>query len=120
MSFNLGLIVDPSTGKMKLIVAGGFTASNTGIKSSEVFDLETLKWSYGPDLPGRLSLGATLQMNDTFVIIGGFNNEEGENYDSFYEYDQVTNSWVERAEKLTLGRHSVSAVLIPDEIAQCN
>ena len=49
-------------------------------KTSEILDLHTNEWRYGPDLPVTTDLwGArTVQYGDTFLIVGGAEKDTGE------------------------------------------
>ena len=106
-------MIKDQNGKFKVIAAGGYR-----MKSSEIFDIESRKWTNGPDLPNVIYHGESVQYKNTFLIVGGW---DGSNrFDSIYEYDIRTNQWIKRSEKLKRARLAFTAFLVPDEVAQCN
>lgn len=84
-----------------IIVAGGY--NNGPLESVEIFSLEFMKWSKGPDLPIKKAGMAAVQLKDTFVIIGGA-HEEGDGdwvyHGDIYKFNETSYTWVERPENL--------------------
>ena len=93
-------------------------AGGQNSKTSEIFDLATQTWRYGPDLPvsNQLYWGASVPYGDTFLIIGGYDYEYS---DSILSFDPTLDSWVELPQKLTQGRNKFAAFLAPDDFVTC-
>jgi hypothetical protein len=109
-------IVTHQDGKKELVVAGG-----CGESSSEIYSFESLSWRTGPVLPiaGDLCFGASVQYENTFLVVGGGNVISGEEPD-IYKYDPDNESWITLAENLKNGRERFAAFLVPNDYIQCN
>ena len=69
-------------------------------------------WHFGTDLPYVIYGGATVQLNNTFLIVGGFN---GTYLDTIWTFDVVAEGWTLLNEHLTIGREFTAAFLVPDD-----
>ena len=98
-----GLVTYPS-GENAVVAAGGFLGPN-----SLIFNLETETWRSGPDLPTHLEGGASVQFQDTFLVVSGrgaFDTETGLFVFSKSIFKFVTSpeeSWLELPQKLSEG-----------------
>lgn len=73
----------------------------------------------GPDLPIQLREFSMVSFNDTVVAIGG--KSFGYNSNSLFKLvcsDQIC-EWKEMSQKLRTGRFGFVAMLIPEEMADC-
>ena len=114
----VGGLVRGSGGKLKVVAAGGIDTSNAEMSSCEILDMDNpTGWTAGPLLPQPLQDAVSVPFGDTFLIVGGHDNDVGSN--NIYEYDNNMDSWITRPEKLTIGRYYPCALLVPDEVARC-
>ena len=63
----------------------------------------------GNDLPKPILYAATVEINDTFLLIGGLGEEE-EAYDTIYKYDN--GDWLEMPQKLSVPRFFSTAFIV--------
>lgn len=84
---------------------------------SYIFDLESLEWAFGPDLPqlGSWEYSSAVQFKDTFLLVGGHNANL-----AIYQFDQDNNDWIVRSETLTTARVSPAAFMVPNDAVNCN
>ena len=100
------------TGSTVFIVAGGYGDAGY-LDSVEILELSSLTWSQGPNLPFPIIRAASVPFGDTFLIVGGISNGDGEELKTILEYDPVEEIWLVRPEELSIGRdylHAVTAV----------
>ena len=101
-------LVTLKNGTRAVVVAGGVDERTT-----EFFNLDTKIWSFGPDLPYDINQGASVQVDDTFLIAGG---KTGSNYlENLIKFDTESESWIEMSQKLPIGRIRAAAFLVPDD-----
>ena len=84
---------------------------------AQIFDLDTLEWSFGPLLPRGLMMdvGSVVPFEDSFVIFGGsgFGRE-------IYQWDADSKDFVLRPETLSEGFHGARTVIpIPSSAVLC-
>ena len=113
-----GLVKRPN-GWLQVVIAGGLSAGNSDLASSEVYDIESQTWSTGPNLPSAWYVAASVPFGDTFLVVGG-DKFSGSSSNNIYEFDPAGNSWITRQEKLSLARYDHTAFFVPDEVAQCH
>ena len=71
----------------------------------------------GNALPKPILYAATVEINDTFLLIGGLGEEE-EAYDTIYKYDN--GDWLEIPQKLRVARFYSTAILVQkDSLTIC-
>ena len=112
-------LITKKNGQVSLVVAGGYNNSYDSIFSTEILDLTTLEWRFGPNLPDAISLGKSVSFRNSFLIIGGIIDDHGGRSNLIYEFDSDTENWIKRQEKLTKARNAFTAFLIPEELARC-
>ena len=88
-------------GTRVVIVAGG---DENAVDTVQIFDLSTEEWTIGAHLPYRVKDGRTVQLRDTFLIVGGIERFGGVYYDTILEFDPVSLDWVVRSETLSIPR----------------
>ena len=106
------------TKKNEIVVAGG-----TDSKTSEIFNLDTMKWRMGPDFPVITDLyGArAVQYQDSFLIVSGYDRGgRGTYLTSILKFDHVNYEWIALPSKLQKGRSLFAAFLIPDDYISCS
>ena len=91
-----------------IVVASGYL---TG-PGSEILSLEDNTWGYGPDLPYDIMDGASVQMEDTFLIVGGYTGSTFLN--TIWKFNTLTEDWTLHEQNLTIARDATAAFLVPD------
>ena len=91
----------------KMVVAAG----GNNEQSTEFLPVDGEAWHFGPDLPYRIELGASVQLQSTFLIVGGSN---GSNLDTILKFDVEAEEWI-LLEHLTNSRKYTAAFLVPDD-----
>ncbi len=101
-----------------IVVAGGDGGSRL-LQSSEIYNTGTGVWREGPPLPDAFDDMASVQYEDTFLVIGGFDGSSTR-LDTIYQYDPNSESWVLRPERLASPRGAMGAVLTGPPLANCS
>ena len=108
-----GLVTYPS-GENAVVVAGGYYRSN-----SVIFNLETETWRSGPDLPTRLGGGASVQLQDTFLVVTGNDPETGFESEAIYKFvTSPEEGWLQLPHKCRTV--TSDAILVPQDFIECN
>ena len=81
--------------------------------STEYLNLDDNVWKYGPTTPYEIQQGASVQLNDTFIIVGGQNLTNV--LDTLWTIDPINETWVLRDQKLSIPRYHAAAFLVPDD-----
>ena len=93
------------------------------IGDTEELDLDNpTEWTPGKSIPKPLDRGATVQFKNSFLLVGGFTNNDGYSVYSelIYEYNPEVDAWNTRAERLNIGRDHTAAFLVPDSVVNCS
>ena len=100
----------------EVVIAGG---SNT--KKSQIVDLDTYEWRFGPDLPvfDELSMPAAVQFEDSFLVMGGWDTLDHRYQDRIFKFDPVNYEWEILPHKLQMARSSFTAILVPSSYIPC-
>lgn len=115
------MITDKGTGKQYVVVAGGTGVGHDGdLDSVEFLDVSSpIAWRVGPKMPKALTLHKMVSLNDSVVVIGGF---DGFSYQSaIYELtcSRLNCQWETLSQSLEHARTNFVAMLIPDQVANC-
>ena len=81
-----GKVTNPATGKEEVVAAGG-ASDNVALSSTEIYTVEDNTWRQGMPLPKALKQAASLQYEDSFLILGG---HDGGCSDSIYKVESHT------------------------------
>ena len=85
-------------GRRQVVVAGGVIETTTD--RSKILDVGSRTWREGPPLPiDYIYYGRVLQQEDNFLIVGGVLLDDG-----ILEFNPLSESWVLRQERLSVGR----------------
>ena len=101
-----GLVTFPNGTKM-VVAAGGIFEKTTGLLS-----LEKGAWQSAPDLPFFIRDGASVQLENSFLIVGGDNDDDYLN--AIVKFDPVIGRWMVMEQKLSTARSQTTAFLVPD------
>ena len=102
------------------VVAGGFET-----KKTEILELPAGTWTEGPDLPFDIRSAASVQLEKTFLIVGGLSIEQdGQPLDTILRLnvgDDGTLSW-EQLENVRLSqpKSNFAAFAVPDNFVECS
>ena len=119
VDFSHAGLVTYASGRSALVVAGGKPRSGGFSNSSVIFDLDTETWRTGPDLPIGLYGGASVQLDDTFLIVSGLGSESGTSKSIFKFVTSPAEGWFELPKKLSEGWISFDAFLVPQDFMEC-
>ena len=99
----------------EIVVAGGVST-----RSSEIFDLDTNLWRWGPDLPVELDLqlAQALQFQDSFILIGGYDHGEGYQ-DTILKFNPDSYRWTKLPQKLRNARRYHAAFFVSNDYITC-
>lgn len=100
-----------------IVAAGGATGAGGDLASVEIYSLETGDWKNGTKLPMGMRLMAAVQLEETFMLVGGKQNKTY--LDSIYMYNEKKDIFVKTKEKLKKGRPELLAVLVPEKFNFC-
>ena len=83
--------------------------------TSEIFDLEMETLSAGPDLPGGSYWYGSQAVSymDTILLMGGKQEGDLSHQEGIHQLDLETMEWIERPERMKLGRVDHVAFEIP-------
>ena len=132
-----------ANGSVVVVAAGGAYSRNT----TEFLDFDgskDLKWSAGenvvslvrpeclmqpicfpgPDLPKHLLSFSMVEFDHTVVTVGGNGNDDGElNVDTIHKLvcsaADSSCEWIEMRQKLRVARQLLVAIMVPDELTNC-
>ena len=94
----------------RMIVAAGGAYE----QSTEFLIVDDDMWHFGPDLPFEIYGGASVQLQNSFLIVGGYNANIGNYLDTIWTFDIETEEWTELNQHLTTARRYTAAFLVPD------
>ena len=102
-----------------MVLAGGtsYYGSQSVRESTLVYDVEDDAWSNGPPLPGGLWIGRTVQLETTFLALGGAKDwPQNYNDGTIYEYDPVNLAWREQEDRLLEDKSGFFIMDVPEEV----
>jgi len=100
----------PGFGDKEIVVAGGTNIGNAR-DYVEIFNIANNVWRTAQPLPQTLLGAATVQYQDTFILVGG-RNSSLVTVDTLYMYQASDESWIELDAKLQSGKKDVIAMLV--------
>ncbi len=103
------------------MVAGGEYKVDTNWHPSshtEIYNTATQEWRKGPTLPHPIDDMSSVQYEDTFLLVGGRNSSH--EIDTIYQYDQTSETWILRPERLSIPKDDFGAVLTGPPVADCS
>ena len=86
-------------------------------RATQILDVSTLAWTVGGVLPNDLAYSGHVNLQGTTLAVGGWSGVYY--YDTILEWSPDTLSWFPRAETFTGGRKNLCAVMVDDELADC-
>ncbi len=75
-----------------MVVAGGFNSDSLHLDSTEIYSPGEDTWRYGGALPRRLRGGHSVQLEETFLAVGGATDDGGFS-DAVYAWDNAGEEW---------------------------
>ena len=105
-------LFENGNGEMELVVAGGRGSNGT----TEIFSPKHGTWRSGPLMPVVLEHGASVQYGNTFLAVGGMDNN-GTATKSVYMFDPE--GWIEMPQKMENGRAFFAAFLVDEDYLPC-
>ena len=83
---------------------------NDCYRSTEFLNLDEGYWYFGPDLPDKTYNGASVQLPNGFLVVGGYSNTN--ETDVIWKFD---GGWILLEQRLQIPRQVTSAFLVPDD-----
>jgi len=106
-----GLVLNEN-GEQEIVIAKDF--------STFVFSMANSEWREGPLLPQSFTNGASVQLRDTFLIVGGRNSVDDTIMNTIYKFDNIDFEWVRLEDAdLEIARMDAAAVAIPADFFNC-
>ncbi len=97
-------------------MAGGY---NGGYQShAEIYNTATQMWRQGPILPQPNAAMSSVQYKNTFLLVGGYNSKHY--LDNIFQYNQSSETWILRPERLSRARDWMGAALVGSPVADCS
>ncbi len=59
------------------------------------------------------------QLEDTFLLVGGFDGAEGEELDAIVRFDPLSYQWETLRQRLDVPRRGAAAVAVPADWVEC-
>jgi hypothetical protein len=103
-----------------IIAAGGWDGNY--MSTVEIYDEETGKWRFGPELPISLCCGALIEDPVGGIVLVGGENRDDLYHDSVYRLSHAgpDAEWVKMPQKLKTGRNRHVAFLVSDDVTTCS
>jgi len=83
-----------------------------------IFSLTDLTWRAGPPLPEEIDEIASIQLEDGFLAIGGYDTEYLSSK-AIFKFSQDTYEWTKQEEQLERGRENAIYITVPDDFVDC-
>ncbi len=106
-----------SSNRYDIVVAGG--VGGGPLDDSEIYNTATQEWRQGPTLPQPIYHMSSVQYEDTFLLVGG-DTFSGQYSDTIYQYEQTSETWIIREERLSKEKGYMGAVLAGPPAADCS
>src|SRR5215207_9399618 len=95
----------------KLYLLGGYPSSRQAVRTVQIYDIATDRWTHGPQLPQLNNHGMGAAVNGKIYLIGGQTLADGDPFvDTVYELDPARGTWVEKARMPTARSGGVAVV----------
>ncbi len=107
-----GLINNPENGIEVVIVEDGVT---------EIFNIRDEEWRTVSTTVESFEEASYAQIGDTFVVVGGYSNDESDYSDKIYKFDHINYEWILMTQRLHVPRSTYPGVVaVPDEFVNCS
>ena len=110
-------VVDGPDGK-EVVVVGGAVGGDEFDRTDrvEIYSVSKGTWTEGTPFPHTIDDAASVQFNGTFMVVGGYVEEQGDTDNRIYEYVPSTRTW--RLLPVTLKRSYQyhTAFMVPESI----
>ena len=100
-----------------VVVAGGYH-NHVILSHTEIYNTATQKWRQGPTLPQPNAGMSSVQYRNTFLLVGGYNSKH--HLDTIYQYNQSSETWILRPERLSRAKDWMGAALVGSPVADCS
>jgi len=89
-------------------------------EESAIFSISSKKWRNGPSAPGIHNVMATVQLEDTFVVVGGSSGPPTYTpYDTIFLFNATTHVFDLIEQRLLQAREETMALAVPDAFVSC-
>ena len=73
-------------------------------------------WHFGSELPIEMDRGTSVQLEKTFLFVGGYHNDSV--LDTIWKFDVDNEEWILMEQKLKYARMYTAAFLVPDHFCK--
>ena len=107
-------VVRDSSGKVQIVVVGGFDISTVSVDVVEIFDIEEKSWRTANNpFPTEIVHPSVAQHEDTFYILGGYISIfQSVLFDTIYRYEASDESWQLMPNRMKYGRFGATAMMV--------
>jgi len=103
--------VTNSLGRKEVVVAHN--------ELSVIFSFDSKAWRLGPPANGIFDYVESVQLEDTFVVIGGSASELPYAVDTIYKFNTESYEFDLLEQRLSRARMYTTAIAVPDDFAIC-
>ncbi len=102
-----------------VVVAGGFNSQQGHLNSTEIYSPLEDTWRYGGPLPVSVRGGMSVQLNSSFLAVGGVMSN-GSFSNAVYLFNETAETWSDSGIRLATPRAYAIAFMVPDEALNCS
>ena len=119
-AFSCSRIRDSKSGPYNIIVAGGLTILQRALlNSTEILNLTTQTWQFGPNLPLGLYKTQMVEHYKGGVVLIGGANVHNDPQDTLYHLPSENGEWYRMQKKMSQKRANPVAFLAPASFTNC-
>ncbi len=120
IAFSCSKIRDSTSRSYSIIVVGGLTSLQRSLlNSTEILNLNTQTWQFGPILPRGLYKTQMVEHYKGGVVLIGGANGQNDPQDSLYHLPSVNGKWYLMQKKMSERRTNPVAFLVPASFTNC-
>jgi N-acetylneuraminic acid mutarotase len=95
----------------KIYVLGGYPKGRVTVKTVQIYDIKTDRWTLGPPLPEPNNHGMAAVVDGVLYLIGGQTDAQRAYVDSVYALDPKAGEWIQKAKMPTKRSAGVPVVI---------
>ena len=114
-------LITREDGSVEIVVAGGGSRS-APTDTSEIFSFKTMTWRQGPLLPYAAVGIVGVQLETTFLAVGGSSDSQSfpdEKFKNLLQYDTINDDWISLPQKMEAGGWAYTAFFVDRDSVNC-
>jgi len=105
---------------VEVVIAGGFYDFDQFLNNVEIYNVAADEWRTSPNaFPFYVSNAKTIQLGDTFLVVGGYDEVDEIYLSSIVQFDVETDNWQIFGRSLNVPRSQEAVIAIPQSIGEC-